>query len=379
MAGIENPVTLETALVERDDRGLHTIAAFLISRAAVLSAPFRDIELAVPAEEAEQLGFNTDLPFQQLDGRVDIAAVPGPGPEEIEQAARDPAVYFERLAELIRRAEDTGTVPDILSAIRYGMESPDGIVRVAALSSGMKVFNLSSLAPLARLDWFVQRGSELSDLTRDVFQTLLQSTTAATDPAAGQAKPPPAPPPRSPGKGLVLVHGTHFEHNADPDWYFPGTGDLHNYIAPHRTDIYSNSDYFEWEGRWSDRGRAVAAKSLLTWIRYHGLEGCDIVAHSHGGNVVMKAAETGLRLRRVLFLSCPVHWQKYNLLHGNINQAYGARVRFDFVVFADGGAQKFPAAANLVEQRQVGGWFGGHSDTRASTTWQSDHMEDMLL
>ncbi|NVO56122.1 hypothetical protein HW561_10015 [Rhodobacteraceae bacterium B1Z28] len=379
MAGVENPVTLETAFLERDERGLHTIAAYLISRATVLTTPIEALDYTFPDEDAAELGFNLKTPIQQLEGRVAAPSVPGPSDEgAIERAINAPEAYYFQLAELIQAAEESGTTPDILAAVKYGLSAPDGLVRVASLSSGLKVFELDSLTPLARFEWFARRFDSLSDLTRDVFWSLFQAFAAGTPQPLPDTPVQPGPGPQR-RSGLILVHGTHFEFNPDPDWYYPATGDLHRYIHPHRNDIYSGDDFFEWEGRWSDRGRAVAAKNFTAWVRYHGLEGCDVVTHSHGGNVVMKAAESGLKLRRVLFLSCPVHWNKYNLLHGNITEAYAARVRFDFVVHADGGAQKFPAEAHLKQERQVGEYFGGHSDTRKSDTWQSDRIENMLM
>lgn len=378
MAGIENPVSLETALIERDELGLHTVAAYLISRASALTTPKDAFEYTLPEEDTAELGFRDVATFQQLDGRVPLPSVPGPDEDSAnEQAVSAPISYYDQLAEFIERAEESGTVPDVLTAVKYGLSAPSDIVRVAALSSGMKLFQLPSLTPLTRFEWFAQRFDNLSDLTREVYSTLFLSL--GSEPSALPMRFPQPPEPGIRGDiGLTLVHGTHFDINSDPDWYYPGTGDLHTYIAPHRSDIFSGADFFEWEGRWSDRGRDIAAKNFSTWVRYQGLEGCDVVTHSHGGNVVMKAAESGLKLRRVLFLSCPVHWDKYNLLHGNITQAYAARVRFDFVVLADWGAQKFPSSANLVEQRRVGSFFGSHSDTRKSETWQSDQIENML-
>ena len=378
MAGIENPVSLATALNERDELGLHTIAAYLISRASALTTPKEAFEYSLPQVDFEELGFTDLSTFQQIDGRVFMPSVPGPDEDTAsEQATFAPDTYYDQLAELIERAEESRTTPDVLTAVKYGLSAPSDIVRVAALSSGMKLFEMPSLTPLTRFEWFAQRYESLSELARDVYLTLFLSLGSAQSRPPVNVLRPPEPVPRA-DAGLTLVHGTHFDFNSDPDWYYPGTGDLHTYIQPHRNDIYSGVDFFEWEGRWSDRARDVAAKNFTTWVRHQGLEGCDVVAHSHGGNVVMRAAENGLKLRRVLFLSCPVHWDKYNLLHGNIAQAYAARVRFDFVILADWGAQKFPDSANLVEERRVGGFFGGHSDTRTSDTWQSDQIENML-
>ena len=380
MAGIETPVSLEIALKERDDLGLHTIAAYLISWADILTAPKEVLLYTLPEDELAALGFNSSLPIQQLDGRVPLSAVPGPSEEQaVEMARSEPSAYYDQLADLIGRAEENGTVPDILAALRYGMAAPDGLVRVSALSSGLRVFDLNTLASLVRFEWFVQRLNEISDLARDVFWTLFQNFATGLSGAQVPLTPSLSGPPQKGAKGLILVHGTHLSFSSPPTWYFPGTGDLFNYISPRRRDIYPGDDYFEWEGRWSDRGRAIAAKNFVTWVRYHDMESCDVVTHSHGGNVVMKAAEMGLRLRRVVFLSCPVHWQKYNLLHGNISEAYAARVRFDFVVLADRGAQTFPAAANLIEERQVGGWFGMHWDTRTPETWLTGNIENMLF
>lgn len=285
--------------------------------------------------------------------------------------------YYDRLSELIDAAEKDPSVGKISAAVSFGIAAPDAIVAISALSSAIKIFGPVNFNGLGLLADFRFRHPQADDLSLQIHETLLRQFQAGT----GAVPPdvPPTPPKTRPTNSVVLIHGTHFEVNPDPDWYYPHRGELHNYVRQYRPDIYSGQDFYEWEGRWSDRGRYIAAKHLVNWVDLYSLHGCDIVCHSHGGNVVMKAAERGVQFNKVVFLSCPVHWHKYNLKSGRITEAHAARARFDFVIFADGGRQKFPPEANLTSDQIVTGFFGGHVKTRLPKTWRKHNLQDLLL
>ena len=99
------------------------------------------------------------------------------------------------------------------------------------------------------------------------------------------------------------------------------------------------------------------------------------MAHSHGCNVVAKAAELGSRFGEVLLLSCPVRTPMYK--YTRIGQRVrSVRTRLDLIVLADRVASKivnrtgttFPRNAKI-EERVVEIWFQ-HSATTDPDVWR---------
>jgi hypothetical protein len=134
---------------------------------------------------------------------------------------------------------------------------------------------------------------------------------------------PHAPPP---GETVILVHGTWANSaSASPPWWDPSSefvknldaalaarGSIARCWAPQPFEI-ERPKVFAWSGENSQSKRqaaSVALAELLSWwegtenFRYH------IVAHSHGGNVVLGAldelARDPRRLGAVVFLGTPV-------------------------------------------------------------------------
>lgn len=376
MPGIESPVNLGKALGETEDRPLHTIAAYLVSRAAFLLAPEERANRALPPEDMETLGFR--LPQRQLlETGFSINVLDLPAPPEAdasELAMENRGEYYATLADLIARAEEEPSVSTIAAVVRFGLSAPDALVRVCALSSAIQIFIPQQLEYRSRMIYFWSRLNNMSELAVDVFLTLDQRWSEP-ELLPSDVGPPPVPPPPRPS-GLILVHGTHLWWAPDPYWHLPKS-EMHTYVSGHRQDTYGDSDPYEWEGRWTDRGRRVAAQSLVNWIGNHDMNGCDVIAHSHGCNVVMKAAELGADFGKAFFCSCPVHWSKYNLYPGRISQAHSVRVKFDMVVYADGGDQKFPAGA-VTSDTKLKYFFGGHSDSRTPDAWEDHQLYNRL-
>ena len=106
---------------------------------------------------------------------------------------------------------------------------------------------------------------------------------------------------------LVLVHGTWA---SDSPRYQSG-GSFLSLIQKARPYLYAQPDFFRWSGAYSDGARQQGAVDLQKWVSDRHEEGLDLMGHSHGGNIMSKATEMGLKLGKLVVLSCPLHVDKY--------------------------------------------------------------------
>jgi len=177
----------------------------------------------------------------------------------------------------------------------------------------------------------------------------------------------------------TIVHGTIFSFVGSQidKWWRPRTGDLHIYLTrqlPHG-HLYSRSDYFRWSGGWSDQARDDAADRLVEWIREHRFEGKNIIAHSHGSNVLIRATDK-VELGTIVLLSCPVQARRYGINFQNVKRVVSIRVKWDLIIMADRGRQRFDDAR--VQEIILPIWFGRHGTTRRSSTWRDQNLMQYL-
>jgi len=125
---------------------------------------------------------------------------------------------------------------------------------------------------------------------------------------------------------VLLVHGTwsgDFKNNDAPQWWEPGSG-FAGFLAKQGLDA-SAFEPFRWSGDLTGLAR------LFPWNWFKPLQsrdweagaqalrylleprGCpvpfsqrNLIAHSHGGQVAILAAASGLRIRRLVTVSTPV-------------------------------------------------------------------------
>lgn len=144
---------------------------------------------------------------------------------------------------------------------------------------------------------------------------------------------------RRPAHTMTLVHGTW---GSDSEWYQPPAGSFFTFVKGQRPDLYDGADFFRWSGGYSDSARAQGAKDLAKWVAEHNVQGLDLMGHSHGANVVMLAAKSGMTAGKLILLSCPVHVDKYFPDFSKVvKPVYSVRVRLDLVILADRGGQRF--------------------------------------
>jgi len=177
----------------------------------------------------------------------------------------------------------------------------------------------------------------------------------------------------------TIIHGTFFSFVGSQidEWWKPRTGDLHIYLTkqlPH-AHLYSRSDYFRWSGGWSDKARDDATDGLVQWIREHRFEGKNIIAHSHGSNVLIRATDK-VKLGTIVLLSCPVHPRRYGINFQNVKRVVSIRVKWDLVIMVDRGRQRFDDAR--IQEIILPIWFGRHGTTRRSSTWRDENLLQYL-
>jgi hypothetical protein len=168
---------------------------------------------------------------------------------------------------------------------------------------------------------------------------------------------------RKPSHTSALIHGTWASSQL---WWQPG-GDFYEYLNGIRHDVYGAADRFKWSGAYSDAARDLAGRELATWITSKGHAGLDLFGHSHGGNVAMLATRRGARVGKLVLLSTPVHWAKYQPDFTQVAAVRSVRVKMDLVVLADGGGMSFPDAR--IREIVLPIWFQ-HGASHDPKVWQ---------
>ncbi len=172
---------------------------------------------------------------------------------------------------------------------------------------------------------------------------------------------PPSPPPTR-----TRVHGPGA---SGAEWYQPPAGSLFAFVKALRLDLYGGADFFSWSGGYSDGARAQGAVDLKAWVDEHNEDGLDIMGHSHGANVILRATQLGMTAGKVVLLSCPVHASKYFPDLARVQQpVHSVRVKLDLVILADRGGQRFHHPA--FQEHVLPIWFD-HSASHEPAVWQA--------
>lgn len=198
----------------------------------------------------------------------------------------------------------------------------------------------------------------------------------------------------------VIVHGTWA---ADTDWWRdPGgllpphipTDSLWNYLqGVGIPDLVSHPNEFSWSGKNSDKARRLAADQFVTWWHRQGAPRLDVVAHSHGGNVIMRAQaiEPRLLIRNLILLGTPARYEcpPRNRQTWRLNNVYSDN-DWTQVLGSKGGARgegrtqsDHVRSVNLYrpEWTSTGGVVNsaGHSDLHEPDFWHAHKLEELLL
>jgi len=288
------------------------------------------------------------------------AAVPARG----EQRAASGAV--RQAANAFYRDTSHETAAALLEV---SLRHPQELVRVTAAASYIPITTDPALA-LAILE----RGVRSRDaLTRNVAATALGRLDPRNPALAPLLEPGRRRSSLRRSRTALLVHGTWAR---SASWWQPPNGDFWSYYhAQVDPTLYGAADRFDWSGGYSDAARALAGNDLHAWVDGHGLDGLDLIGHSHGANVIMLANHAGTHIGRMILLSCPVHWPKYTPDFMRVARVISIRVHLDLVILVDGGGQQFNHPQ--IEEHVLPIWFD-HSATHDPANWQRYNVPAML-
>lgn len=379
---VQEPARFPEAFRRLDDAAVQTQAASLLFLGNLLR--FEDprtqdpltfeamsAEQAMPDEDWRELGLPEHLlAFQalrgarfetgfvreallNLDARLDDWSAPD------EMAVRAAAVLPD-LAERLAERPDPVAAAELC---RAALAHPDELVRVAAATCYLEVVYPQ---PDARVvDVLVQGTSSEEPLVRDVAATALARVLPGHPRLLELITPPEEVLGEEPSQTSLLVHGTWARRNT---WWQPGhPGNFHDYLRTNvDPDLYAASDRFDWTGAYSHAARLTGGIELKRWVDLHSLDGLDLFAHSHGGNVAMVASRAGTRIGRLVLLSCPAHKALYLPDFSRVGRVFAISVRLDLVVLADGGGQRFDEPG--IEDIKLPIWFN-HSATHERAVW----------
>jgi len=253
--------------------------------------------------------------------------------------------------------------------LEVSLRHPQELVRVTAAASYVPI--TTDPAPALAI---LERGARSRDtLTRDVAATALGRLDPRNPALAPLLEPRRRRSSLRRSHTALLVHGTWARTNS---WWQPPNGDFWSYYhAQVDPTLYGAADRFDWSGGYSDAARALAGNDLHTWVDGHGLDGLDLIGHSHGGSVIMLANQAGTHIGRMILLSCPVHWPKYTPDFMRVGRVISIRVHLDLVILVDGGGQRFNHPQ--IEEHVLPIWFD-HSATHDPANWQRHNVPAMV-
>jgi hypothetical protein len=287
-------------------------------------------------------------------------------------SARAPARYsaFEHAyRDAAERVFDKPQVANAADLFALCLDHPKALVRIAAAIASMPLttrpqHNVTVLVEGLRSSDELESAVAATGLARlypehPALRRLSKGKTAARRV-------------RKPPETLMLVHGTWA---SDAAWYRP-RGDFHAFVKGLRPDLYSAPDFFQWSGSYSDGARLDGATKLRQWVQARNEQGLDLMGHSHGANVILKATDLGLPIGKAVLLACPVHVDKYFPNFANIaGGVFSVRVRMDLVILADGGGQRFrhPQIKEVV----LPIWFD-HGAVRDPQVWRDNNVAQKI-
>ena len=278
--------------------------------------------------------------------------------------ADDWSRYARAYSACAQRLFDKPVVANAADLFALCLDHPKALARIAAAIASLPL----SSRPAENLKVLV-RGLKSEDaLERAVAATGLARYSPAHPALRPLQRGKTAKRERRRRETLMLVHGTWA---SDQAWYHAG-GDFHTFIKGLRSDLYGLPDYFQWSGGWSDDARDAGAASLKAWVESRHEQGLDLMGHSHGANVMLKATMLGLNIGKAILLSCPVHVDKYFPNFANLTTPVrSVRVHADLVILADGGGQRFRHPD--IQETVLPIWFD-HSATHDPQVWQDNDI-----
>ena len=358
------PVRGPAAFAEETDEAALSRAAILLHAAAQLRGD--DVALSARAEGTGRGAYSL-MPSDQKDD----FPVPVLRPTSARFSVAPRAELLREnvpadRAELGRELYANPSPRVAASLARTCLTDRDELTRVAAAALDF----LLNTNPRPSIEMLARGTASDDELVREVAATAL-ARISPRHPSLGRLYAVSASPGQGePSRTSLLVHGTFARSYT---WWMPG-GDFHQYLLGIRPDLYGAPDRFDWSGRYSEAARAEAAVELLDWIAARDLDGLSLFTHSHGGSVAMLATQGALTVGELVLLSCPLH-PEYAPNFANVSRTVSVRVKWDLVILADGGGQKFEDPG--IEEHVLPIWFN-HSATHSPDVWRTHHVDLMI-
>lgn len=342
------------------DAPLQARAAALRRKGFVAAEPEKDFP--VP----KLRGVEGPIPYDE--SRARLKRLHGYVPRARAVAAADEGRYTDAYRDCAQRLFDKPVAANAADLLALCLDHPKALARIAAAIASMPLTS----RPAENLKVLVQGVKSEDELERELAATGLARYAPAHPALRPFARVKSAPRVRKPRETLMLVHGTWA---TDQPWYQPG-GDFHTFVKGLRNDLYDRPDFFRWSGGWNDCARDAGAASLKQWVESRNEQGLDLMGHSHGGNVILKATMLGLRIGKAILLSCPVHVDKYFPNFANLTTPVrSVRVHADLVILADGGGQRFRHPD--IRETVLPIWFD-HSASHDPQVWRNHNVAQTI-
>lgn len=181
---------------------------------------------------------------------------------------------------------------------------------------------------------------------------------------------------------IIIIHGTWARSES---WWRNGGG-FWNHVKSLRSDLYGGSDAFFWSGGNSDTARRTGADDLYKWAQARPVENLDIIAHSHGGNVSLLAAEFGLKIRKLILLGTPIRTEYLPRL-ANVKKIENVFSTGDLIQRPGtlpnrrGEGRTLSDCQEITNHRAANDGSGnspGHSELHEPLVWQLNRLDGLL-
>lgn len=362
-------ITARSDSESTQDAAASQAALLLSARAGVLGVG--EVEMAELQAEVEPVAFSVpELRGLRRTRRLRLDEATRPlGVSSKEMAAESaPESYQPNLARVARDLYEKPSTEAAAALFEGSMNSPHPLVRVAAAAGARET---TRLRPLSRQ--ILEDGVESPEpLIARIAQTSLAYIDRHSPAIERHVITPPEPKKRArESHTSVVTHGTFA---AGSSWYQPD-GDFYEALKIRRPDLPVHDRSFTWSGGYSHSARRADARLLKQWVGNEGLVRPDFFAHSHGGTVAHLATREGVEFDRLVHMGLPVHGAWFPDFT-KVNRIIDVRVRFDLVIIADRGGQRFRTSAFNIEEHRHG-WFD-HSSTHELAYWDSHGLWDVL-
>ena len=225
--------------------------------------------------------------------------------------------------------------------------------------------------------------SQMADRVAQVLQDTQHLRSAATMPQGGS--------PTAATITTLIVHGTWA---ASYDWWkeVPGTPNFWDYIKGKTTGLVGGGNEFTWSGSNNHAARVQGGKDLLTWWAAHKQGDLQIIAHSHGANVVYLAcaADPTFRVKNMIALGGPSRIE-YPPRMDSIERLHNVYSEHDSVQTAGAIGGRRGEGRMLGDGSALVNWHRptyttggasanvGHSDLHEEAVWSSENIDRLLI